>query len=241
MESRECVALMEELPSFGDDNDNLYFQLELTMPTLETLLTFSFAALLLSISPGPSNLYIMARSMHHGFASGAAAAGGMVVGSFIYVVASALGLAALFEYAPIAYTAIKIAGAAYLIWLGVSYLRASQQAMTVAPVVARRSLSRIFKQSIVVELTNPKTALFFIAFLPQFVNPEQGNATVQFLALGVIYTCIAFICDLFVAAGSGKLGKWLQHHPKFNAYQDKVSGSTLCGIGGYIAYQEVIR
>lgn len=210
------------------------------MPSIETLLTFSLAAFILCISPGPSNLYIMARSIHQGFISGVAAASGMVIGSVVYVIASALGLAALFQIAPIAYVALKIAGAAYLLYLGFTYIRAPHVPMTTQATVPTRPLGKIFKQSIIVELTNPKTALFFIAFLPQFVQPDQGNATLQFLILGLMYTVIGFLSDLCVAAGSGKLGQWLQQHPKFNSYQDKVSGTMLCGIGGYIAYEELI-
>lgn len=211
------------------------------MPTIETLITFSFAAFILCISPGPSNLYIMARSMHQGFVSGAAAASGMIIGSLFYVICSALGLAAIFNVAPMAYAALKIIGALYLLYLGFTYFRAEPVAMTEQGVAKSYSLKRIFKQSIIVEITNPKTALFFIAFLPQFVAPEQGNATLQFLVLGFMYTCIGFISDLFVAACSGKLGGWLKRNPKFNSYQDKVSGSMLFGIGGYIAYQELLR
>lgn len=217
------------------------------MPTFETLVAFSFAAFLLSISPGPSNLYVMARSIHQGFIGGAAAAGGMAVGSFIYVILSALGLAAIFTYAPLAYTLLKVFGAIYLIYLGISYLRAPAidttmpEADSTTQTTKHPSLLKIFNQSIVVELTNPKTALFFLAFLPQFVSAEQGNVTLQFIVLGVIYAIIALLCDLFVAGMSGKLGGWLRNNPKFINYQDKISGSLLMGLGSYIGIQEVVK
>lgn len=211
------------------------------MISLETFLAFSLAAFLLSISPGPSNLYIMARSIHQGFIGGAAAASGMAMGSFIYVLLSALGLAAVFTYAPLAYTLLKIAGAIYLIYLGISYLKAQPVVPTEASNVDKRSLWSIFNQSIIVELTNPKTALFFLAFLPQFVSPENGNVTLQFILLGSTYAIIALLCDLFVAALSGKLGRFMKQHPKFIRYQDRFSGSLLLGLGTWIGVQEVIK
>ena len=211
------------------------------MLPIETFLAFSLAAFLLSISPGPSNLYIMARSINQGFTGGAAAASGMAIGSFIYVLASALGLAAVFTYAPLAYTLLKIAGALYLIYLGITYLRAEPANPEETKAVDRRSLWSIFNQSIIVELTNPKTALFFLAFLPQFVNPAYGNITLQFVLLGSTYALIALCCDLFVAALSGKLGRAMKQHPKLLQYQDRLSGSLLLGLGAWLGAQEALK
>lgn len=211
------------------------------MPSIETLIAFSFAAFLLGISPGPSNLYIMARSIHQGFRGGVAAASGMAIGSFIYVILTAMGLAAIFTYAPVAYTVLKIAGAIYLVYLGISYLKAKPVDTSSQQQVESKSLIKIFNQSIVVELTNPKTALFFVAFLPQFVVVDQGNVAMQFIILGCMYALIAFLCDLVVAALSGKIGNWLRHNPKLLNYQEKFSGSLLLGLGVYIGLQEVTR
>lgn len=210
------------------------------MPSIETFLAFSLASLLLSLSPGPSNLYIMARSMSQGMNAGAAAATGMAVGSFIYVIATALGLAVVFEYSPLAYTALKLGGAAYLIYLGYSYLTAkpvhqNQQALP------KYSNKKILLQSILVELTNPKTALFFLAFLPQFASPEAGNMTTQLILLGTTYMFIALACDLFVAAISGKLGAWMAKNERLLAWQDRFSGSILFGLGSYIGFQEIYK
>lgn len=209
------------------------------MPTIETLLTFSLAALLLSLSPGPSNLYIMARSIGQGHQSGVAAASGMALGSFIYVFATALGIAAIFKYSPTAYLLVKLAGAAYLIYLGAHYIRHAFGSAENKPSLKKLSASLIFKQSIIVELTNPKTALFFLAFLPQFVNPEQGNVAMQLVVLGTVYALIAFCSDLFVVFMSTQLGKWLSHHPIFVQWQDRVSGGILIGLGSYIVFEEL--
>ena len=211
------------------------------MPQVETLLAFCTAAFLLSISPGPSNLYIMARSIHQGFNGGAAAALGMAIGSLIYVILTALGLAALFTYAPLAFMALKLCGALYLVYLGVSYLRNATPATTSPSVAENAPLGRIVQQSIIVELTNPKTALFFMAFLPQFVFVEQGPATQQFLILGGMYSLIALLCDLVVAMLGGHFGRIIKNHPKLIHYQDKLSGSLLLGLGTYIGAQEILR
>lgn len=209
------------------------------MPSLDILLTFSLAALLLSLSPGPSNLYIMARSLSQGHQAGVAAAGGLAIGSFIYVIATALGLAAIFKYSPLAYTLLKLAGAAYLIYLGISYLMAKPDGQQQQTRLKPWSKARIFRQSVVVELTNPKTALFFLAFLPQFVRPEAGSISSQLLVLGMVYMLIALCCDLLVALLSHKLGNWLSQHAQFPLWQDRISGSILLGLGALIGYEEL--
>lgn len=209
------------------------------MPAIETLLTFSLAALLLSISPGPSNLYIMARSINQGHRTGFAAAGGMAIGSFIYVIATALGIAAIFLYSPVAYTLLKLAGALYLIFLGVQYFYFAAQGDSHTPTSRVHSIKQVFRQSIMVELTNPKTALFFLAFLPQFVDASLPSVTLQLLVLGSLYAVIALCSDLGVALLSGKLGNWLSKHPHFVRWQDRFSGSLLIALGGFIAYKEI--
>ncbi|GAA0342376.1 LysE family translocator [Bowmanella denitrificans] len=210
------------------------------MPSIEILLTFSLAALLLSLSPGPSNLYIMARSLSQGHQAGVAAAGGLAIGSFIYVIATALGLAAIFKYSPLAYTALKLAGAAYLMYLGWSYLRSAPQNTPQQANIKPWSKARIFRQSVVVELTNPKTALFFLAFLPQFVRADAGSITSQLLVLGMVYLLIALCCDLLVALLSHKLGRWLSQHADFSLWQDRISGTILLGLGAFIGYEEIL-
>lgn len=208
---------------------------------LETFLAFALASLLLSISPGPSNLYIMARTINSGQLAGFSAAGGMAIGSLIFVLMTAMGLAAIFKYSPIAYTLLKLFGAGYLIYLGLQTLRQARNAEIKKKKLKTLTNMRVFRQSIVVELTNPKTALFFIAFLPQFVNPESGSVAIQLVVLGVCYTIIAFSSDVFVASMSNQLGKWLSTNPSFSRIQDRISGSILVGLGSYIAIDEIER
>jgi threonine/homoserine/homoserine lactone efflux protein len=208
------------------------------MFSVDVLITFVIAVVVLVVSPGPSNLYIMARSMGQGYQAGFAAASGMALGSTIYVIATALGLAALFKYSPTAYLLLKIVGALYLLYLGVHYFRQAKALHADKPHLRQMQTYRIFKQSIIVELTNPKTALFFLAFLPQFVNAQAGNVWLQLLLLGFIYSVIGFISDVCVALLSTRVGKWLNSHPAFSFWQDRISGTILCGLGGAILFQE---
>ncbi|WP_438864724.1 LysE family translocator [Neptunicella sp.] len=210
------------------------------MLSADTIVTFGLAALLLSLSPGPSNLYIMARSINQGRKAGISAAAGLAVGSFIYVIATALGIATLFKYSPVAYTLIKLAGAGYLIFLGITYLRSSTHTADSVTTDSPLGFKPLFRQSIIVELTNPKTALFFIAFLPQFVTTDAGSVTTQLIQLGVLYALIALCCDLMVAILSGALGNWLSQHPMFSYWQDKVSGSILVSLGSYLGLEEIL-
>ncbi|WP_026376388.1 LysE family translocator [Aestuariibacter salexigens] len=206
------------------------------MFSTEAYLTFLTAVIVLALSPGPSNLYIMARSMAQGRQAGYAAASGMAAGSILYVVLTALGLSTIIAYSPLAYTALQLCGAVYLIYLGFQYFRQAPLHQPCASAQVSQPTYKLLKQSFVVELTNPKTALFFLAFLPQFVNPE-GHLGVQLMALGLTYTIVGFISDLMVATLSGKLGRWLAHHPWFERWQDRLSGSILIGLGSYLVIQ----
>lgn len=208
------------------------------IPELQTLLTFGLTALLLCLSPGPSNFYIMARTMGQGRDAGLAAALGMAIGSFIYVVATALGISAIFEYSPIAYTILKLSGAAYLIYLGIQFI--SQPANTTQQKSASKALAigSVLRQSIVVEVTNPKTALFFLAFLPQFADPDLGSIAGQLIIFGGLYAVIAFCCDLLVVTISSGLGRWLADHSQFTQWQDRFSGTVLIGLGTYLVFEE---
>ncbi|ESP94266.1 LysE family translocator [Pseudoalteromonas luteoviolacea] len=208
------------------------------MPSLEMLAAFSVVCFLLSITPGPSILYIMARSLSQGPSAGVSAASGMAIGSFVYVIATVLGLAAIFKYSPIAYTGLKIAGAMYLVYLGWQYFKPAEQPADTTSLSKENNFS-IMKQSFVVELTNPKTALFFLAFLPQFVNNEAAQIPTQLLILGTIYTLITLCCDISIALLSGKLGSWLNKNNNQSHWQDRLAGSVMFILAGVIGYESI--
>jgi threonine/homoserine/homoserine lactone efflux protein len=205
------------------------------MPSVEILIAFTAAALVMNLSPGPSNLYVMARAIAQGAKGGIVAAMGLAVGSMVHVVATALGLSALFKHSPTLYMTVKIAGALYLIYLGISYWMAKDSGGSEGfRETGEKPLSSVFLQSIVVEVTNPKTALFFIALLPQFVVPGSGPVSQQLLILGIIVTVSALPCDILVAVSSSTVARWLVRNERAQMVQDRISGSILLGMGGYI-------
>ncbi len=211
------------------------------MPSVEILITFTAAALLMNISPGPSNLYIIARAIAQGTQGGIVAALGLAAGSMAHVIATVLGLSALFSHSPTLYMIVKLAGAAYLIYLGLSYWKSNS--LTKDQNIAqtkRKPLGTVFVESIIVEVTNPKTALFFIALLPQFVMPESGPIWQQLLILGIIVTITALPCDLTVAVFSSKVSNWILNNEQVQHLQDRISGSILFGMGAYIVADEMM-
>jgi threonine/homoserine/homoserine lactone efflux protein len=208
------------------------------MPSWETLLVFTAAALVLSASPGPSNLYVLACSVSQGHRAGYVAALGLACGGLVHVAGAALGLAALFHQSATAFTVVKYIGAAYLVWLGIQCLRdgAKGQPLAIeAPHAARRSHGRIFRESALVEMLNPKVALFFLAFLPQFVDPAAGPIAPQTLLLGLIVTATALPCDLLVAWTSGRIAGLLRRQPVWLQLQNFLSGTILIGLGAAMA------
>ena len=212
------------------------------MPSIEILIAFTTAALLMNISPGPSNLYVMARAIAQGTRGGVVAAMGLAVGSLVHAVATALGLSAIFAHSPTLYLVVKLMGAAYLIYLGISYWKSKGSGGNDAVQRPKeKPLLSVFKQSIIVEVTNPKTALFFIALLPQFVVPESGPVSQQLLILGIIVTISAIPCDIVVAVSSSKISTWLLRHERAQQIQDRISGSILFAMGAYIVSNEVIN
>lgn len=205
------------------------------MPDWHTILIFTAAALAMNLSPGPSNLYVMSRSVAQGAGAGMIAAGGLATGSLAHVAAAAFGLSVIFQASALAYGVLKFAGAAYLIWLGLRTLFGGRGGGLSPQAVPRRPGLRIFRESALVEILNPKTALFFLALLPQFVEVTAGPIVPQVLLLGLIVTATAIPCDLAVAFASGSLARLLARRPLYRRIQDWLSGSVLIGLGLYVA------
>jgi threonine/homoserine/homoserine lactone efflux protein len=208
------------------------------MPSLHSLLIFTLAAAAMNISPGPSNLYVMSRSLAQGARAGLVAAAGLATGSLFHVSVTALGLSVVLRYSPTLYAVVKLAGAAYLILLGLRLLLSKSAAFAAAPSDSRRSHGRIFRESILVEMLNPKTALFFLAFLPQFADPGAGPLAPQLLLLGGVVTLTAIPCDAFVAFAAGAAANVLARQPLYGRLQKWLSGSILVGLGAYVAASE---
>jgi threonine/homoserine/homoserine lactone efflux protein len=191
---------------------------------------FAAAALALAVVPGPAVLYIVARSVDQGRFAGLVSALGIGVGSLVHVTAATIGLSSLLASSATAFTVVKYAGAAYLILLGIHRLLAREE---VAEVAARppRGLGMIFRDGVIVNVLNPKTALFFLAFLPQFVDPDQGAASPQILVLGLIFTVIALSSDSLWALAAGTLGAWLRRSRWYLGVKRWVTGAVLVALG----------
>jgi threonine/homoserine/homoserine lactone efflux protein len=204
------------------------------VPTPETLALFAVAALALIVVPGPAVLYIVAQSIDRGRVAGLVSALGVAVGGLAHMTAAAVGLSALLVSSATAFTVVKLAGAAYLIGLGLVTLfrRTKREDVEVPP---ERRLRRIFAQGIVVNVLNPKTALFFLAFLPQFVDPGRGTVALQFVVLGLTFVLLAVLSDAVWALAAGTASERLRASRRFLAVRRYVSGSVFVGLGALTA------
>ena len=211
------------------------------MPPLETILLFAAAAAMLTISPGPAMFYIMSRSLGQGAAAGAVSAGGALAGGLIHLIAAGAGLSAVFAYSPLLYATIKYLGALYLVYLGLRFFLAAAGPGQGAGQVGAPPLAGprwVFLQGVVVELLNPKTTLFFLSFLPQFIDPVLGPALPQVLALAVVYAAVSLPIDLVVAFSGGAVAGFLAGRLWLARLQRWLTGSLLVGLGLHLALGE---
>src|SRR5579859_5297270 len=200
------------------------------LPTASSLLLFIGSALVLLVIPGPAVFYITSRSIGHGRAAGLISALGIQVGTLVHVAAAAVGLSALLMSSAAAFAAVKYLGAAYLIYLGVQKLRRAES-LELSGEADQINLSRIFAQGVVVNVLNPKTALFFFAFLPQFVNPSRGHVPAQILFLGILFSFLGVTSDCLWALVAGSAAHLLKRNPRWTRTQRYVSGGMLISLG----------
>ena len=200
------------------------------MPDLHTLTLFFITAIIILVVPGPAVLYITARSIDQGRLAGFISVLGVATGSVVHIIAAAFGLSALLLSSALAFTAVKYLGAAYLIYLGIRKLITREE---LQPLEARRpqKLSRIFFQGVVVNVLNPKNALFFFAFLPQFVNPSRGAVAAQIMLLGGIFVLMGIVSDGSYALLAGTIGQWLKGNLRVLRAQRYFAGSVYIGLG----------
>jgi threonine/homoserine/homoserine lactone efflux protein len=198
------------------------------------LYLFVSVTLLLVFAPGPNTLYIVARSIRQGRKAGIVSGLGVQVGSLVHIAAATAGLSALLLSSALAFGVVKYAGAAYLIFLGVKTLLTKEEAGP-ARAVREATLSRVFLQGVVVNLLNPKTALFFFAFLPQFVDPARGRVALQIILLGSVLVLLGALSDTTYALAAGSVGNWLRGNLKFLRAQRYFAGSVYIGLGAATA------
>jgi threonine/homoserine/homoserine lactone efflux protein len=195
-----------------------------------SLLLFVTGAALLLVVPGPAVTYVISRSIGHGRAAGLVSVLGIVVGTLLHVTAATLGLSALLASSVLAFQFIKYLGAAYLIYLGIRTLRRDDSQLLQAASSERRLL-RIFAQGVLVNLLNPKTALFFLAFLPQFVDPSLGHPSLQIFQLGVLFALMGWISDSVWAVLAGTVAERFRSSFRLRRAQRNVSGGALIALG----------
>jgi threonine/homoserine/homoserine lactone efflux protein len=203
------------------------------MPETSTLALFAVAAVTLLVIPGPAVLYIVTRSVDQGRAAGLASVCGVHVGTLLHVAAAALGLSALLVSSATAYDTVRWLGAAYLVWLGVRRLLARDEDVPEAagPGARRPGLGRVFAQGVVVNVLNPKTALFFFAFLPQFVDTARGSVPFQVVVLGVAFVVLGLLSDGAYAVAASTGAGWLRRRPGVARASRLVSGGVLISLG----------
>jgi threonine/homoserine/homoserine lactone efflux protein len=201
------------------------------LPPASDLLLFITAATILLVIPGPAVLYILARSLDQGRKAGLVSCAGIATGGLVHVLGAALGLSALLLSSALAYSAVKYVGAAYLIYLGIKKFRERPASTDAVSHVAAASLRHVYTQGILVQILNPKAAIFFFAFLPQFVNPARGSVTLQFLALGMLFEVMGFTSDSLWALTALSAAGWLQRNRTFVRNQHYVSGTVYIGLG----------
>ena len=200
------------------------------LPDLPRLTIFVVAALALLVTPGPAVLYIVARSIEQGRRAGMVSVLGVHVGTLAHVTAAAAGLSVLLAASTAAFTTLKYLGGAYLVYLGVCRMIVPAESAGVERGSERR-LRRAFLDGVVVNLLNPKTALFFLAFLPQFVELSRGSIGGQILSLGVLFVGLGLITDGCYAVTAGSAAHWLGRHPRLQAGGRWVSGGIYVGLG----------
>lgn len=204
------------------------------MPTTGTLLAFTVAALALILLPGPGMLLLLARGIGAGRRPAIFSALGLETGTAVYVAATAAGLSAVLASSALAFSVVRYVGAAYLVVLGVRTLFGRTE-LEASPVRPALSSARAYRQALLIGTTNPKIAIFFLAFFPQFVDPNRGSTVTQVLVLGAEFVILALFVDLCVASAAGTIGGWLRRRPSLGRRQRYVTGSIYLALGASAA------
>lgn len=202
----------------------------MVVPESSALLVFALASIGLLLIPGPAVLYIVAHGIEHGRKAAVVSALGVETGAFVHAVAATLGLSAILLSSATAFSAVKYVGAAYLIILGIKTLRTRDDAAASVDRQPKR-LRDLYTRGTVVNILNPKVALFFFAFLPQFVDPDRGSVAAQTLLLGVIFVLLAACTDCCYAMISGSAGGLLKNNPRFANFRRYFSGGMYLVLG----------
>jgi threonine/homoserine/homoserine lactone efflux protein len=205
------------------------------MPEKTAFLTFLIAAFMLNVAPGPDMLYVIGRSVGQGRKAGIVSSLGVFVGCWMHILAAAFGIAALLRSSPVAFNVVRYAGAAYLIYLGIKML--AQKTDMTSQHLKTESLVAIFRQGAITNMLNPKVAIFFLAFLPQFIDAQRGSVALQIVVLGLIFNIGGTLVNLAVAYTGGTLGELLRRNQSIARLQRRFTGLIFVGLGLRLAWQ----
>lgn len=196
------------------------------MVPVDTLLLFFTSSLLLALAPGPDNLFVLAQSAQHGSRAGLVVTSGLCTGILVHTAAVSLGVAAILQTSILAFTLLKIIGACYLLYLAWLSFRASGGNQGEAA-VAQLSAGRLYRRGVIMNITNPKVSIFFMAFLPQFVDPGRGAVMAQMLELGLAFIVATILVFGGVSLLAGTFGQWLARSARANKVLNRVAGSIF--------------
>ncbi|MDO9596828.1 MAG: LysE family translocator [Azoarcus sp.] len=209
------------------------------MPTIELLASFLTVSVLITLAPGPDNLMVLAHSLARGRSAGLGIALGCALGCFTHTLWAALGVTTLLAASPDLFMALKLAGAAYLAWLGVQALRNAAIANVTSVAESRhQAWLRDVKKGFIANAINPKVALFFLAFLPQFAAPEQGDVTTQMIVLGLAFALQTTVIFGTVALTAASIGRTLARHGRTGVWLDRVAGIIFIGLAAKLALDD---
>jgi len=201
------------------------------MLTLEQLIGFLIAAIVITASPGPDNLMVLGVGISKGRRQGIAFGLGCALGCLSHTALAAVGVSALIASSPVSFTVLKVCGGLYLVWLGINALRSSGAAKAGAVKNVEQSSARLFFRGVLANAINPKVVLFFLSFLPQFVVPSHGNVAWQIAALGVTFTAQAALLFGLLGYFSGAIGQWLNARPRAGVILDRLAGGVFVALG----------
>lgn len=199
------------------------------MPEWDVLMVFIAAAVALGLAPGPDNIFVLTQSALAGRVAGVVVTLGLCTGLLVHTAAVALGVAAIFATSAVAFTVLKYVGAAYLVYLAWMAFRAGQ-ATLVQDTTTGPSLSALYRRGIIMNITNPKVAIFFLAFLPQFADPARGPLMSQIFVFGLAFICVTVLVFGAIAWGAGYLGEWLQKSPRAQRWLNRLAGLVFIAL-----------
>ncbi len=202
---------------------------------IEHFWVFAVAALMLNLTPGNDMLYVAARSASQGTKAGIVSSLGIMFGCMVHIIAAVIGLSAIIAGSAVAFNIVKYLGAAYLIYIGVRSILNKKKSLGLKKNIKALSYRTIFFQGFATNVLNPKVALFFLAFLPQFINIDTGNTALQILFLGSWFDVGGTLVNIVVAVLFGRISIWLSQSPRFVQWQERITGAMLIGLGIKVA------